>query len=328
MLTFSVKKIAGKEYLYARETIYITKGETLPKNKSLGRVDSSTGRAKKELAFKEETRREEVAVRTKYWTDRVKTKKSYPAKVIQKIETLRGQLYRQKQELGALGQRAMETAFIIDFIYNSNKIEGSKVPREQIEKIVNTAEVKRNAEVENSIKAIEESKRSIERINIKKVVKLHKVLLQHEPAKHNLRKEPIVVGNEETTPFEEIEEKLKNLFDWYNTNKHKMYPPDLAFTFYYRFERIHPFIDGNGRTGRLLMNAILKEHKYHPIILWNSQWEAHKNAFKNAMGGQNHKYMNFMIEQFEKTHTTYLKKLDKVTSIENQLSSFLAPSDN
>ncbi|QQR54306.1 Fic family protein [Candidatus Peregrinibacteria bacterium] len=328
MLTFSVKKIGGKEYLYARESIYITKGVTLPKNKSLGRVDSSTGKFKKELAFKEEVKREEISARTKYWTNRVKTKKSFTNKVIQKIEALRGNLYRQKQELGSLGKHAMESAFVIDFIYNSNKIEGSKVPREQIEKIVNTATTKRNAEVENSIKALEESKNTIEKINIGKLVKLHKILLQHEPAKHNLREEPIVVGNEETAPFEEIENRLEELFEWYAKNKHKIYPPDLAFTFYYRFERIHPFIDGNGRTGRLLMNAILKEHKYHPIILWNSQWEAHKNAFKNGMEGQTHKYMNFMIEQFEKTYKTYLKRLDEVTSIEKQLSNFLAPSDN
>jgi len=325
MLKFSVKNIGGKEYLYARESIYITKGVTLPKNKSLGRVDSRTGKFKKELAFKEEVKREEISARTKYWADKVKTKKSFTNKVIQKIENLRGNLYRQKQELGSLGKRAMETAFMIDFIYNSNKIEGSKVPREQIEKILNATNTKRNAEVENSIKALEGAKTTIEKITISKLVKLHKILLQHEPSKHNLRKEPVIVGNEETTPFEEINNRLEELFEWYNKNKHKIYPPDLAFTFYYRFERIHPFVDGNGRIGRLLMNAILKEHKYHPIILWNSQWEAHKNAFKNGMKGQTHKYMDFMIEQFEKT---YLERLDEVTSIEQRLSNFLAPSGN
>lgn len=326
MTSFSVKKIGKNEYLYARESIYVAKGRTVLKNKSLGRVDSGSGRLNKEIEFFNEVKKEEVLLRTKYWGGKVKTKKAFPLNVIQKIETLRGELYRSKQNLGSLGQRAMETAFMVDFIYNSNKIEGSKVPREQIEKIVRAAAVKKNAEVENSIKAIEESKSVISNLSIRKIVKLHKILLKHEPAKHNLRKEPVVVGNAETVYFGEIKGKLEALISWYKSSMHKMYPPDLAFTFYYRFERIHPFIDGNGRVGRLLMNAILREHKYHPIILWNSQREAHLNAFEHAMDGQIHKYMGFMIEQFEKTHNVYLKKLVEVTSIEKQLSHFLAPS--
>jgi Fic family protein len=328
MLKFSVKNIGGKEYLYATESLFIAKGKTITKNKSLGRVDSGAGRFTKEIAFKEEVRKKEVIERTKYWEAKVKTKKSFPFKVIEKIETLRGKLYRQKQELGLLGQHAMESAFIIDFIYNSNKIEGSKVPREQIEKIIQVAELSKNAEVENSIKAIYEAKATIKALSIKRIVNLHKILLRHEPAKHHLRKVSIIVGNEETAPFEDIENRLELLIAWYKENRHKMYPPDLAFIFYYRFERIHPFVDGNGRTGRLLMNAILKEHKYHPMILWNGQRESHLNAFKQGMNEQMHKYVNFMSSQLEKTYTIYLKKLEEVTSLEKQLSHFLAPKDS
>jgi len=327
MLTFTVKKIAGKEYLYARESIYVNKGVTFAKEQSLGRINSSVGSSIKETAFKNLIKKEEIFARTKYWTDKVKTKKSCTTKVIEQIETLRGDLYRKSRELGPLTQNALKTAFIIDFIYNSNKIEGSRVPRDEVEKIVQAPTLKKNAEVENSIKAIQESSKTMATLSVKKIIKLHKVLLAHEPAKHNLRKEPVVVGNEKTTPFKEIEKELKALILWYKENAHKVYPPDLAFAFYYRFERIHPFIDGNGRTGRLLMNAILKEHKYHPIILWNQQRKAHLNAFKNGMDGQMHKYVNFMISQFEKTHKIYLKQLVSLTSIEEQISHFLAPKD-
>lgn len=327
MLRFSVKKINGKKYLYARESIFVAKGKTITKNKSLGRVDSSTGKLNQEIEFKKEVKEKEMKERTKYWKNKVQNKTAFPVEVIKNIEKHRGELYRQKQELGPLGKGAMETAFLIDFIYNSNKIEGSKIPRKQIEKIVKEAKVSRNAEVENSVRALEESKNLIKNPSINKIIKLHKILLKHEPSKHGIRQEPVVVNNEETTDFKEITSQLNNLLAWYKEKRHKMYPPELAFTFYYKFERIHPFIDGNGRVGRLLMNAILKEHKYHPIILWNNQRISHMNAFKKGMNEQMKKYMRFMIGQFKKTHKIYLKKLIEVTSIEQQLSHFLAPTD-
>ena len=163
--------------------------------------------------------------------------------------------------------------------------------------------------------------------SVRQLVNLHKTLLKHEPANHGLRQEPILVGNSETLSFEKIPSALKDLFDWLKSENHKLYPPELAFRFYYRFERIHPFKDGNGRIGRLWMNAILKEYRYHPIIIWDSNRQAHMNAFEKAMDGGMHKYLIFMAEQMEKTYDIYISKIEKAKEIERSIKeTFFTPS--
>ncbi len=63
----------------------------------------------------------------------------------------------------------------------------------------------------------------------------------------------------------EVHQKMASLLSWYTKNKKKLHPLILASYFHSEFEKIHPFVDGNGRVGRLLMNFILHRNKY-PMI--------------------------------------------------------------
>ena len=65
-------------------------------------------------------------------------------------------------------------------------------------------------------------------------------------------------------PFE-VPKKMSKLLRWYTQNKNKIHPLILASHFHTEFEKIHPFVDGNGRVGRLLMNFILHKNKY-PMV--------------------------------------------------------------
>lgn len=62
-------------------------------------------------------------------------------------------------------------------------------------------------------------------------------------------------------------QKLQELIDWYEANKNRMDPIDLAADFQRAFVSIHPFVDGNGRTSRLFMDRILREHGLPPPLL-------------------------------------------------------------
>ena len=70
------------------------------------------------------------------------------------------------------------------------------------------------------------------------------------------------------TPPEQVKPAMSDLIDWYRkqeaANEH---PVIIAATFHYRFVRIHPFDDGNGRMARLLMNLILIKHGYTVAII-------------------------------------------------------------
>ncbi len=63
----------------------------------------------------------------------------------------------------------------------------------------------------------------------------------------------------------DVPEKMANLLKWYANNREKLNPLVIASYFHAEFEKIHPFVDGNGRVGRLLMNFILHRNKF-PMI--------------------------------------------------------------
>ncbi len=323
---FSINKIKGRKYQYVGDNLYIAKGRTRVKVKSLGRVEGPLDqRIKRVENFVDELIEAETKERLKYWSPKIENPKGFVFD-LEKLEKLRSRLYRGKERLSDLGKGMMEAAFKTDFIYNSNKIEGSKVPLEVIEKMVKQGG-KLNEEVLNSLEALAYVKEKKRISSIRGLVELHKRLLEHEPSNHGIRKEPIMVFKSTTLAPKEIRNELKELFKWLNQKNHSMYPPELAFTFYYRFERIHPFRDGNGRIGRILMNAILKEHRYHPIIIWNSNRRAHMNAFEKAMEGGFHKYLMFMAEQMEKTYKVYTEKIRKAHRITRDLAeTFFSPS--
>lgn len=323
----SIKNIKGRDYYYVSDLLYVAKGKSKLKNKSLGRVDNALEERWIQIeSFRRTVVHQEVEERTKYWYPKVNNTGGFSYGKFEKIERLRSRLYREKAELREFGQFGIEAAFKTDFIYNSNKIEGSKVPRKTIEDMVKKGGHS-NAEVKNSLAALTYMRELKKVTSIRKIIELHKILLAHEPSKQGLRKEAIIVGNSQTLPFEKIPLALKNLLNWFNRMKHKLYPPELAFEFYYRFERIHPFLDGNGRVGRLLMNAILKEHRYHPIIIWNDHRLAHMNAFEKAMEGGIHKYLLFMTKQMEQTYEIYLRKIEKANQIERTIQdTFFTPS--
>lgn len=270
---------------------------------------------------------EEISERTKYWTNQIKDPLFSKYVSIQKIEEARTHLFRSKQEIGLIGSDLMEQNFSIDFIYNSNKIEGSKVPFEQVREQVKRPTEKLSEEVLNTVKALNYVGSDVFEFTPKSTVELHAILMGHEPSTHGLRSEPVVVNNLPVADWQSIEEKLKELFAWYKKNIGQMYPPEFAFNFYYEFERIHPFVDGNGRTGRLIMNRILKDNRYHPIIVWNQRHREHMTAFAKRMEGRAAHFYQFMNEQFLKTHEIYLKKLNTAIEASKLMEKFFTPSE-
>ena len=71
---------------------------------------------------------------------------------------------------------------------------------------------------------------------------------------------------------------MENLLTWFTTNK-KLHPIERAALFHLKFEGIHPFVDGNGRTGRLILNLMLMQAGYPPINVKYSDRKRYYEVF-------------------------------------------------
>ena len=324
----SVNRIKGHDYLYAYDSIFVAEKKSIRKTKLLGRVDNLAEATTRKAEFLRDLKEQEIQERTKFWQAKLKHPKFSKYLSVQKMEQVRTNLYRSKKEVGMFGSDLMEQNFSVDFIFNSNKMEGSKVPLHKVREQVEKPSAKVSEEVRNTLNALHYVDSQAFKFNRKSIIELHKLLLGHEPRKiGSFRKEVVVAHNSPVADWKDINVKLKELLEWYHGNRKAMYPPELAFDFYYHFERIHPFIDGNGRTGRLIMNRILKDHRYHPMIILNKNHEGHKTAFLKRMEGKAEDFYNFIGSQFIKTHQIYLGKLASAQTANKQIESFFRPSD-
>ncbi len=170
----------------------------------------------------------------------------------------------------------------IDLTYNSNHIEGSRLTHDQTRYIFETntigidggaVKVDDIVETANHFKCIdliiENAKKAITEAFIKE---LHRTLKngttdarQDWFAVGDYKRLPNTVGDMFTAKPEEVAQKMKELLFEYNAKTEKSF--DDLLDFHYKFECIHPFQDGNGRIGRLLLFKECLKHNIVPFII-------------------------------------------------------------
>ena len=197
------------------------------------------------------------------------------------------------------------------FIYESNKTEGSRIPFAEIQKLFeiwHTSYKNKNEiqEVINSKKAWDYllNEFTFTKAKLKKLYHiLTKNLFQETGSKYPrwFRKVNVVVWNDYVLDWKDINKAIDNLLEEYKSKKKTEFPLKLAFDFYLKFESIHPFENWNWRVWRLLLNKILIENKFFPMIIYSSNKQAHFQAIADARWWNIKKYYKFMLEQYKKT---------------------------
>ncbi|MDY5632138.1 MAG: Fic family protein [Bacteroidaceae bacterium] len=204
------------------------------------------------------------------------------------------------QPLSDRDREMLSRRFTIDFNYNSNHIEGNTLTYGQTEilllfgKIVGEADVRDVHEMTASnvgLKMMKEEALLKETPLTQHFIRtLHKTLLREDytvyrtlpggvqtsyvihAGQYKTRPNSVITryGDrfEYATP-EETPALMSDLVDWYNDAERsgKFTPIELAAIFHYRYIRIHPFEDGNGRIARLMVNYILTRHDYPMIVV-------------------------------------------------------------
>lgn len=170
----------------------------------------------------------------------------------------------------------------IDFTYNSNHIEGSRLSHEQTRYIFETNTIGAENEVLNVDDVIETANhfRCIDMIidhakaplTEKFIKELHLILKNGTSdsrkdwfAVGDYKRMPNEAGGMDTALPEEVADRMKVLLAEYNSKKEKIFEDVLDF--HVKFERIHPFQDGNGRVGRLIMFKECLKYNIVPFII-------------------------------------------------------------
>ncbi|MEA3559965.1 MAG: Fic family protein, partial [Candidatus Thermoplasmatota archaeon] len=101
---------------------------------------------------------------------------------------------------------------------------------------------------------------------------------------------------------EDVSKDMKELLSWYTRNREKVHPLVLASYFHVGFETVHPFVDGNGRVGRLLLNFILHKHGYPMVnIPAIRRFEYYEHLEKGQKDGNLRPFVRFIFELMKET---------------------------
>ena len=204
--------------------------------------------------------------------------------------------------------------FAVNFTYESNAIEGNSLTLKDVAIVLNekkTLEGKDLREIYETLNTREAMKLIFSnklKVSEKGIITLHKILVKNTGVAAGYKKLPnfLLGRTARTAPPERVKEEMDGLIRWYHENK-DMHPLQRASIFHGKFEKIHPFEDGNGRAGRLLINIMLISHGYPPLIIRKTHRLSYLNCLEAFDNGYEDKLHRFLIEKYRNTYEKFFK---------------------
>lgn len=233
-------------------------------------------------------------------------------KQITELEKIKAAYKRARKVMSAAVRKRWYEWFLATFTYNTNAIEGSTVNLSEtsmilFEKLTPPGKTMREVrEVENHKRAFDFVMAYEGDVNKDLVCGAHRIMSSEILGKAEsgvFRKVQVFIRGAETIPPkpEEVGEQFKELMLWYKGNKKKYHPVIVAAHLHTDFERIHPFVDYNGRTGRLLLNFILMKHDFPPIAIAYRRRAEYYAAVQAAIKGDLKPFVRLIYRYLKET---------------------------
>lgn len=176
--------------------------------------------------------------------------------------------------------------FIIGFAQGTTALEGNTITLQQAEKLLMQGRTPKNKtlreihDLQNTKKLFERIYREPVAITHESIQQAHQALLAGIDNRTGYRTQDIHVykSHFDPTPAPYVKTDMDLLLDWLaSADLHRFVK---AIIFHHKFEKIHPFMDGNGRTGRLLANNLLLQAGYPPLLITPK----HRERYLTALG--------------------------------------------
>ena len=247
-------------------------------------------------------------------------------KLLSSIEGKKRELDKYRP-LNASISRKLQEQLALEWTYNSNAIEGNTLSLHETEVVLNQGitiggkSVNEHLEAINHKDGIEFIQKIIqqkEELNESVIRECHRIILKgidDLEAGAYRRTNVRIVGARLIPPQAiKVKNQMNELLAWYYENKHTLPAALLAARFHYKFVCIHPFIDGNGRVARLIMNLLLMANGYPPAVILRVDRKKYYHVLNEANTGNEEPFENFIGKSIERTLIIYLNSIQPNTN--------------
>ncbi|HLD97583.1 MAG TPA: Fic family protein [Candidatus Nanoarchaeia archaeon] len=201
------------------------------------------------------------------------------------------------------------TDFAIDFTYNTNAIEGSTLTLEDTEELIRH-KMTPNRPLSDVQETLNHARTFFEVFNEKNNITAGMLLNWHmsvfKDTKPDIagrfREYLVRVGDYIAPDWQDVPALISQFFEFYDKSKKAMHAVELAARAHYKFEKIHPFGDGNGRIGRLIIAYTLKKMGYPMLIIEYKK----RKAYYHALSKTENDFLAYFIRAYFSAHKKYL----------------------
>ncbi|MBI5159702.1 Fic family protein [Candidatus Micrarchaeota archaeon] len=294
MVTVKKKTVGTRTYYYLEHTI---------------RTERGVATREKYLGTKIPNKIEELKVQ---FLSEIYKERWYPA-----LNAIKENYFKEEKKTPESVLEKRVRSFSVKFTYDTNRIEGSKLTYRETADLLERGLTPRSKPVKDIKEAEAHEKLFYEILDYKKDLALQIVFYWHkkffEGTKPDMagrmREYQVAISGCRFMPPSPVEVPvlLNEFFKWYNRNKEKIHPVELAALVHLKFVTIHPFGDGNGRTNRLLMNFVLHKHGFPLLNIPYENRSSYYNALERSQVKKNDAiFVQWFFKRYVKEHKNYM----------------------
>jgi Fic family protein len=198
--------------------------------------------------------------------------------------------------------------FVISYTYNTTSIEGNTIALADVKKILTDDSIYLKNKTLREIYDLRNTKDTFNyifkntlKLSLKVIIDIHKKLMKDVDDRVGFRNFDVRVfkSHFKSSLYFRIDKEINDLLSWFNISKENIFV--RAVIFHHKFEKIHPFGDGNGRTGRMLLNLILLNNNLPPLIITKKNKKFYFDSLSIADKKEDYSFLiSFLLDEYEK----------------------------